>query len=83
MNAKKKSNSASLTFEERMQRLQSIVSAMEGGNVPLEESVALYKEGMELSQMCRKQLEKARHDITLYTENGEKPFAADAVDDNK
>ncbi len=80
MNAKKKSHVPN-TFEERMQRLQSIVSAMEGGNVPLEESVALYKEGMELSQICRTQLEKARHDITLYTENGEKPFEADSADD--
>ncbi len=63
------------TFEARMERLQHIVHAMEKGEAPLEESLALYKEGMELSAACRKQLEKARHEIRLYSEKGEEEFA--------
>ncbi len=69
-----KSKALPKTFEARMERLQNIVQTMEKGEAPLEESVALYKEGMELSAACRKQLEKARHDIRLYSEKGEEIF---------
>ncbi len=67
------------TFEARMERLQSIITIMEKGEAPLEESVALYKEGMELSTACRTQLEKARHDIRLCTEKGEEAFEANSA----
>ncbi len=62
------------TFEERVERLQVIVTSLEKGDVALEQSVALYKEGMQISMACREQLEKARHDITLFTEDSERPF---------
>ncbi len=64
------------SFEERMQRLQSIVNSMEKGDVSLDDSVALYKEGMQLSKECRTQLDKARHEIRLMTENGAENFEA-------
>ncbi len=67
------------TFEARMERLQAIIAVMEKGEAPLEESVALYKEGMELSAACRTQLEKARHDIRLCTEKGEEAFNAESL----
>ncbi len=66
------------TFEERVERLQVIISALEKGDVPLEQSVELYKEGMQLSIICRKQLEKAHHDITLFSNNTDVPFSAHA-----
>ncbi len=69
-----KAKSLPKTFEARMERLQAIIQIMEKGEAPLEESVALYKEGMELSTACRTQLEKARHDIRLCTEKGEEIF---------
>ncbi len=62
------------TFEERMERLQVIVTALEKDEVALEQSVELYKEGMQITKMCREQLEKARHEITLFTEKGDQPF---------
>ncbi len=67
------------TFEARMERLQYIVAHMEKGDIPLEESVALYKEGMRLSKACRGQLEKAQHEIQLMTEQGPEDFAFDAT----
>ena len=66
------------TFEARMARLQEIVAALEGGELPLEKGVALYKEGMELSRSCREQLEKARNDIRVFTDGVLQPFAGDA-----
>ena len=70
-----------LTFEERLARLQAIVSALESGNSPLEESVALYREGLAHAAACRQQLEKARHDIRLCTEAGTEPFEPKDMDE--
>lgn len=62
------------TFEERMERLQAIVGILESGSSPLEQSVALYKEGLMHAAACREQLEKARHDITLCAGGQTSPF---------
>ena len=62
------------TFEERLARLQAIVSTLESGNAPLAESVSLYKEGLAHAAACREQLEKARHDIKICTEGMTSPF---------
>ena len=48
------------TFEEKMQRLEEIVRAMERGDVALEESLKLFQEGTELVRSCGKQLEEAK-----------------------
>ena len=71
------------TFEERLARLQAIVTALETGDSPLEESVALYKEGLAHAAACREQLEKARHDIRLCKEAGTEPFDAGSQEEDK
>ena len=50
---------ASKTFEESMDRLETIVSQMEKGNVPLEEALRLFEEGTSLIRACSKQLDDA------------------------
>ena len=62
------------TFDTRLTRLQEVVALLETGTLPLEEGLALYKEGMSLSKACRQQLERARHEILLCSESGEQPF---------
>ncbi len=62
------------SFEDRLRRLQEVVSALENGELPLEDSVRLYKEGLALSRSCREQLEKARNEVRLLTEEGLEPF---------
>ena len=47
-----------VSFEEGLKRLETIVEQLESGDLPLEQTVALYKEGMELSQNCAAQLKK-------------------------
>ena len=47
------------TFEENMTRLEQIVRAMERGDVALEESLKLFREGTELVQCCAKMLDEA------------------------
>ena len=53
-------NQKSKTFEESMVRLEQIVRAMERGDVPLEESLKLFQEGMELVRSCGKLLDDAQ-----------------------
>jgi exodeoxyribonuclease VII small subunit len=70
------------SFDARLARLQEIVSLLEAGALPLEEGLALYREGMGLSKVCREQLERARHEIALCTESGLQPFdVASEADD--
>lgn len=47
------------TFEENMQRLEQIVRAMERGDVALEESLKLFREGTALVESCGKLLDEA------------------------
>jgi exodeoxyribonuclease VII small subunit len=58
-------------FEECLQRLESIVQELEKGEVPLEMSLILFEEGMNLSSACRKELEQAEGKVeVLLKRNG-------------
>lgn len=65
-------------FEEQLERLQKITEDLERGELSLEESLVLYKEGVELSRRCRKALEEARHTVKIYTEEGLRDFSEGA-----
>lgn len=47
------------TFEERLQELETIVSKLESGEVPLEEAIAEFQKGMILSKDLQKTLQNA------------------------
>lgn len=59
MAAKKKN------FEDSLRRLEEIVNLMEQGEVDLEQSVKLYKEGVDISVFCADKLTEAQQQITL------------------
>ena len=52
-----------LTFEQAMQRLEEIVSLLEDGKAPLNESMALFEEGTKLVNACRKELDTAEQKV--------------------
>lgn len=62
-----------LTFEERMKRLEQIVSMLEQGDVPLEESLKLFQEGTDLVRKCQDILDNAKLQVKKITisEEGE------------
>ncbi|WLD91988.1 exodeoxyribonuclease VII small subunit [Alkalihalobacillus sp. AL-G] len=64
------------TFEESMVELEEIVSKLEEGDVPLEESIRLFQEGMKLSKSCHDKLQKVEKQMDeLLNEDGEtEPF---------
>lgn len=53
------------TFEEKMQRLEQIVRAMERGDVPLEASLKMFQEGTELVRSCGKLLDEAELQVKM------------------
>lgn len=65
MAAKKK------TFEESMQRLEEIVSQLEKGEAPLDESLALFEEGMRLAADCGKKLDQAEQAVVRLVKGAE------------
>ncbi len=69
-------------FDANIERLRSIVDRLESGELPLEDGVALYKEGMGLAASCRKQLEQARLAVSQVTPEGLAPFDGDNTGDN-
>lgn len=65
-----------LTFEEAMAELESIVSRMESGQLPLEQSLSAYKRGTELLQFCQKALADVEQQVRLLAEaNQLQPFS--------
>lgn len=55
---------ATRPFDELVGELQRIVQSLEAGNLPLEESIALYRRGLELHAACEKRLREAELTIT-------------------
>ncbi len=53
------------TFEESLKNLETIVGRLERGDLPLEESIKLFEEGMKLSTDCKEQLESAEGKVQI------------------
>ncbi|MGY3749716.1 exodeoxyribonuclease VII small subunit [Vagococcus acidifermentans] len=64
------------TFEEAMTELEGIVKELEGGDIPLEQALAHFQKGVELSKLCQETLTSAEEMLTkIMTENGQEiPF---------
>ena len=58
-------------FEAAIAELESVVKKLEEGDVPLEQSLALYERGVQLSRFCHARLEAAERRIEILTERGE------------
>ncbi len=54
-----------VTFEAALKQLEEIVQRLERGELPLEESLKLYEEGIRLSRLCHAKLEEAEGRIEL------------------
>ncbi|MCF6408394.1 exodeoxyribonuclease VII small subunit [Pseudalkalibacillus salsuginis] len=70
------------SFEEAMVKLEEIVGKLEEGDVPLEESIRLFQEGMKLSKLCHDKLQDVEKQMDeLLKENGEtEPFTIQEED---
>ncbi len=58
-------------FEAAIAELDAIVKKLEEGDLPLEQSLALYERGVQLSRFCHARLEEAERRIEILTERGD------------
>jgi exodeoxyribonuclease VII small subunit len=58
-------NSQPKSFELALSELEALVSQMETGQLPLEQSLAAYKRGAELLQYCQKSLAEVEQQVRL------------------
>ncbi|NLI69902.1 MAG: exodeoxyribonuclease VII small subunit [Firmicutes bacterium] len=70
-----------ISFEKAMEKLETIVKKMESGKLSLEESLELFKEGIDLTTVCRELLAEAEFKVKHLLKNEEE--GGRDVDDNK
>ena len=70
-----------LSFEKAMDELETIVAKLEGGKVPLEESVAIYERGEALKRRCEELLRQAEARVEKITLDASgKPAGTEPLD---
>jgi exodeoxyribonuclease VII small subunit len=60
----------SRTFEASLEELERIVKELEKGDLPLEQSLALFENGMRLSADCKRQLDEAESRVEILMKKG-------------
>ncbi|MCX7868127.1 MAG: exodeoxyribonuclease VII small subunit [Limisphaera sp.] len=63
-----------LSFEAALERLESIVEAMESGDLPLEKLLAEYEQGMKLASVCARKLAEAELKVQQLEKTSEGQF---------
>lgn len=59
------------SFEEAVAELEQIVSRLEKGDIPLEESITNFQKGIELSRYCAAKLDEAEKKISILLQDQE------------
>ncbi|MCC2671310.1 MAG: xseB [Armatimonadetes bacterium] len=59
-----------LSFEQAVSRLEEIVSAMEAGNLPLDDCLRQFEDAVSLSRHCAAKLDAAEQKITVLSTDG-------------
>ncbi len=66
------SKEQNVSFEENLEKLESIVKKLESGEVPLDDAIVQFTEAMKLANICDEKLKNAEEAITkLVNKNGE------------
>ena len=74
--AEASSTSAPPSFEAALSELEQIVTSMEEGQLPLEQSLAAYKRGAELLKLCQAALQDAQQQVKILEDNVLKSFGS-------
>lgn len=59
------------TFEEALGQLEALVARLEAGDLPLEEALRAFEEGVRLTRLCAARLEDAERRVHLLTRTPE------------
>ncbi|MCD6319981.1 MAG: exodeoxyribonuclease VII small subunit [Candidatus Desulfofervidaceae bacterium] len=69
-----------LSFEDSIKRLENIVHKLESGETPLEESLKLFEEGMQLIHYCQQKLDEVGKKVELLVKNNKGEFETKPFD---
>jgi exodeoxyribonuclease VII small subunit len=69
-------------FETALSRLEEIVDKLESGELSLEESIALYTEGVDMAGICSKKLNEAEGQVAKLTKLAE-AFSLEPLDETE
>jgi len=73
-----------MSFEQALAALEQVVRQLESGDVPLDESIALYERGEELRAACQKRLDAAQARIEkIVTDAGGQPTGTVPLDETR
>jgi exodeoxyribonuclease VII small subunit len=64
------------SFEQNLAELEAVVKQLEGSDLPLERSLELFERGMQLSEVCRKQLQEAEMRVEMLVKKGRQVIPA-------
>ena len=64
------------TFETSLSELEAIVAKLESGEMPLEQSLELFEQGIKLSRECRDRLAKAERRIEILLKDADGNLSA-------
>jgi exodeoxyribonuclease VII small subunit len=67
-------------FEEALNKLEKIVSKLEKGDIPLDESLKLFEEGVRLSRWCNHKLDEAERRVEILVKDKEGVLKAQPFD---
>lgn len=68
------------SFETSLAELEQIVTKLEGGDLPLEESLELFEKGIKLSRECRTRLANAERRIEILMKDANGNLAAEEIE---
>lgn len=76
---------SALSFEQALEKLEGIVDRLERGDLPLEEALEAFEQGVALTRRCAGQLDDAERRIEVLVQEGERwiarPFAGPEADE--
>jgi exodeoxyribonuclease VII small subunit len=67
----KKTGKDRFDFESALEELEALVTKLEKGDLPLEESLKEFERGVALTRSCQKELKEAEQKVNLLTDKGE------------
>lgn len=71
------------SFEESLKQLETVVESLEKGDIPLEESLRLFEEGMRLSAVCKQELDAAEGKVQKLIKQRDGSFATEPFPTDK
>ncbi|MBO5300910.1 MAG: exodeoxyribonuclease VII small subunit [Peptococcaceae bacterium] len=59
-------NTETLTFEQAMEQLELVVRRLDDGELPLEDAITSFQDGLEYIKVCQEKLNKAEGKLAMF-----------------